>query len=535
MTGGGRLRRLCLAILAAVGVPAALPAQRPVVALPPLVRAIEVNRLNVFADSEATFFLPRLANRFHIRTRPEVVARELLFRAGEPYDSASVAETGRNLRRMGIFRLVRIDSVQTDTGLVVRVTTQDGWSTKPEFAFRSTGGQVAWRAQMVEQNFLGSASSLLLGYTQDPDRSAFVVGFRQPRLIANSIGIGFQFDDRSDGSILVAGIQRPFLSLADRYGWAVSLDRRDERLLRYFDGEKIPSDTLQRDYGAVAAGYGVALRSSPKEYHRLAFGGRVWQDEYNRRDSLFGELSPVGSLGASWEFRHARYILVRGFTTTREEDVDLSSTVRIGATLTPTFFGWDRSGITPSLNARIGSLITHRAFAYLDFNAHGRFTSAGLDSGAVQLGATVLYSPAARHSIVAHGWAGALDNPRPGGEFDLGLGVGPRGFRLHAFTGDRALFATAEYRYLFALDVLRTLDLGVASFVDHGGAWYTGSPRRTGWDYGVGLRLGYSRSTDLEMTRLDLVRRAPGPTDPGDWLLVIGRGLTFSTAGVLNR
>jgi hypothetical protein len=500
-----------------------------------LVRAVEVKRFNVFADSEATFFLPRLANRFHFKTRLEVVERELLFRAGEPYDSAAVAETARNLRRMGVFRLVKIDSAQTDTGLIVRVTTQDGWSTKPEFAFRSTGGQVAWRATLVEENFVGSASLLLLGYAKDPDRSTFVVGFRQPRLIANSIGIGFQFDDRSDGSQLVANLQRPFLSLSDRYGWGVSLDRRDERILRYFEGEQIPSDTLQRDFGAVAASYGVALSSDRKEYHRVAVGGRVWQDQYDRSDSLFGARSPVGSLGASWEFRHARYIVVRGFTTTREEDVDLSSTVRIGASLTPTFFGWEEHGISPSLSARIGGVVARRAFGYLDLNAHGRFTAAGLDSGAVQAGATLLYSPAARHSIIMHGWAGLLDNPRPGGEFDLGLGVGPRGFRLHAFTGDRAVYSTAEYRYLFAQDVLKTLDFGVASFVDYGGAWYAGSPKRTGWDYGVGLRLGYSRSTDLEMTRIDLVRRAPGPTDPADWLIVIGRGLTFSTAGVLNR
>jgi len=535
LTRGGLVRRLGFALLAAVLAPATLPAQRPVVSLPPLVRAVEINRLNVFADSEATFFLPRLANRLHVRTRPEVVEQELLFRAGEPYDSASVSETARNLRRLGIFRLVRLDSAMSDTGLIVRVTTQDGWSTKPEFAFRSTGGQVAWRVSLVEENFLGSASRLLLGYTKDPDRSAFVFGIRRPRLIARSIGFAFQYDDRSDGSLLAANVQRPFLSLSDRHGWSVSIDRRDERILRYFEGEPLPSDTLQRNFGAAAASVGVALSSGPKEYHRVAIGGRVWEDEFTRRDSVFGALSAVGSLGVSWEFRHARYLLVRGFTTTREEDVDLSSTIRIGASLTPKAFGWEDHGITPSVTARIGGLLTRRAFAYVDLNAHGRFTSAGLDSGAVQMGATVLYSPAARHTLVLHGWAGALDNPRPGGEFDLGLGVGPRGFRLHAFTGDRAIYATAEYRYLFALDVFRTFDLGVAGFADHGGAWYTGSPKQTGWDFGGGIRLGSSRSTDLEMTRIDLVRRVAGPTDPADWLLVIGRGLTFSTAGVLNR
>jgi hypothetical protein len=501
----------------------------------PLVRSIHLQRLNIFSDSEVTFFLPRLANRLHVTTRLNVVERELLFREGQPYDSAAVAETARNLRRLGVFRLVRVDSVRSDSGLVMRVQTQDGWSTKPEFAFRSTGGQVAWRAALVEENLFGTASRLLLAYTKDPDRSAFLIGLRQPRLIANSVGIGFQYDDRSDGSLLTAFLQRPFHSLDERYGWSVTADSRDERILRYVDGERVASDTLQRQFAAAGAGFGWAIRSSSEGYHRIGLGGRVWQDEYQRGDSLFGSLAPVGALGAWWEYRHARYLVVRGFTTTREEDVDLSSTFRVGATMTPSFFGWENPGIVPSVSARIGGVVARRFFGYLDLNAHGRFTSAGLDSGAVQVAGTGVFSPAARHTLVLHGWLGLLDNPRPGGEFDLGLGIGPRGFRLHAFTGDRGVYTTAEYRYLFAQDVLQILDLGVAGFVDYGGAWYAGAPRRSGWDYGGGLRIGISRSTDLEMSRIDLVRRAAGPTDPAAWLIVIGRGLTFSTTGVLNR
>lgn len=500
-----------------------------------MVRAIQLRRLNIFADSEATTILPRLANRFHLRTRAEVVQRELLFRAGERYDSAAVAETARNLRRLGVFRLVRIDSATTDAGLVVRVTTQDGWSSKPEFGFRSAGGQVAWRATLVEENLLGTASSLLLGYTKDPDRSAFVVGLRQPRLIANSVGLAFQYDDRSDGNLLYAGLQRPFLSLADHYGWNASVESRDERILRYFDGARLPGDTLQRTFAAVGAGVGIAMRSSQGSYHRIGIGGRIWEDEFRRRDSVFGARRATASVGGWWEFRHARYAVVRGFTTSRDEDMDLSSTVRLGLSATPRWLGWDELGMVPSVSARIGGVVARRWFGYVDLNAHGRFTAAGLDTGVVQVGATMLYSPKARHSILAHGWGGWLEGPRPGGEFDLGLGAGPRGFQLHAFTGDRALYGTAEYRYMFADDVLGVMDLGLAGFADYGGAWYAGTPRRTGWDYGAGLRLGVSRSTDEAMTRIDLVRRVRGPTDPGGWLVVIGRGLTFSRLGILNR
>ncbi len=80
-----------------------------------VVRAVELQRRDVFDPSE-TGFIPRLANALHIQTRAVTVRRELLFRPGEPYDSASVAESERNLRSLGIFRRVTIDSVRTDSG-----------------------------------------------------------------------------------------------------------------------------------------------------------------------------------------------------------------------------------------------------------------------------------------------------------------------------------------------------------------------------------------------------------------------------------
>jgi hypothetical protein len=51
----------------------------------------------------------------------------------------------------------------------------------------------------------------------------------------------------------------------------------------------------------------------------------------------------------------------------------------------------------------------------------------------------------------------------------------------------------------------------------------------------VGLRLGPSRATSIDLTRVDLVYRGKSDRDPAGWLIVIGRGLVFSTAGILTR
>ena len=83
-----------------------------------------------------------------------------------------------------------------------------------------------------------------------------------------------------------------------------------------------------------------------------------------------------------------------------------------------------------------------------------------------------------------------------------------------------------------AEDFLGQSGIGIAGFVDYGGAWYAGSPRRTGWDTGIGLRLGASRSSDTERgcgstwpTGSRTMWKRPG------WVITIGKGFVFAPLG----
>ena len=52
-----------------------------------------------------------------------------------------------------------VDSVRGDSGLVLRVQTSDGWSTRPDYRFKSTGGQADYTIAFIEDNLLGTARS----------------------------------------------------------------------------------------------------------------------------------------------------------------------------------------------------------------------------------------------------------------------------------------------------------------------------------------------------------------------------------------
>jgi hypothetical protein len=496
-----------------------------------VIRAVELERHDIF-DPDERGWVARLGNALHIETRLPTIRRELLFKPGEPYDSAKVAESERNLRALGVFRRVQIDTARTDSGLVAKVLTKDGWSTQIDYRFRSAGGQVEFTIGLIETNLLGTASTAAVRYRKLTDRSTVALGFRRPRLFAGRIGLAAQYEDRSDGRLGALVLEQPFFSLTTPSAFAVSGEDHDERVLRYFSGERVASDTLTRRFtvGRVAAAWAV----SASERGFLRLGGQVQV----RRDDFAPEGSPgplpstvTAAAGPYLVWNRASFLVARGIAGfAREEDVDLGATVRFGLMVAPKAFGYDRDGIAPLLTARYGARMPF-GFAYVEGLAGGLYDSSGLDSGSVQLAATTVLQPT-RHQVgILHVEGGWIRNPLPGSEFDLGLGQGPRAFRSHAFTGDRQFFATAEYRVTVVDDFLGMVGLGVAGFVDHGGAWYAGSPRRTGWDAGIGIRLGASRSTDTEALRFDLARRFANDAQGAGWVVTVGKGFVFSPLG----
>jgi hypothetical protein len=495
-----------------------------------VIRRIQLQRRDIF-DPDERSWLARMANRLHFVTRVPVIRREILLDPGEPYDSALVAESERNLRALGIFRRVQIDSVRTDSGLVLRVLTKDGWSTQADWRFRSTGGEVAFTIGLVENNLLGTASSAAIRYRKDPDRSSVALTFRRRRLFFGKVGLAAQYENRSDGRLSALVIEQPFFAQTSQRAFRFEAQDQEQRVLRFRDGLDLPRDTLTRRFTLVRGSVAWASRAATSGYLRFGVAAQVRRDDTLRVGS--GQPFPrtvTGSVGPYLIWNRARFLVTRGYAGFgREEDVDLGLTLRVGLQAAPKLFGYERDGLAPEVSGRIGARLPG-GFAHLDALATGLYTSAGLDSGSVQLGGTVVLQPNPRHVAALHLEGGWLRNPVPGEEFDLGLGSGPRAFGSHAFTGDRSIFASAEYRYTVVENLAGLVGLGVAGFVDYGGAWYAGSPRRTGWDAGVGLRVGASRASDTPALRFDLARRFATDVEPAGWVLTVGKGFAFTTS-----
>ena len=500
-----------------------------------ILRGVEIRRLNIFAPTETSSFFARLANSLHRTTRLTVVRRELLFGVGTPYDSALVQETGRNLRSLGIFRRVLIDSARTDSGLVARVTTADGWSTKVIANISSTGKSIVPVIGIADNNFLGTGTYVGLRYRRNPDRSMVTATFQALRFLPGRIGLSLQYEDRSDGRLSFAALTKPFYSLSSRTSWGVAADDRNVRVLRFFDGEDTARVELQRRYAIGYASVAQALRAGPEGYFRVGLSAQIRRDDYadqGRLDTLGRTVT--GALGGFLQWRRAHFLVssgLQGFA--REEDIDVSTVVGFGVNFTPRAFGYPEDGVVPALNFGAGFGRVDR-FVQLYASSIGRFTRSGLDSASVHLAATAYVRPGSRQLAVFHAARGWQRRPPPGGEFDLGLGLGPRAFRQHSFTGDRAFFTSAEYRFALTDEFLKLSALGLAGFLDYGGAWYAGTKRRTGWDFGAGLRFGPTRTTSVRNTRLDVAYRVGNDALKGGWVVIFGSGFAFRANGRLD-
>ena len=504
----------------------AVPPSRPLVAQ--TIQRVEIERHDVFTGDVARTFYGRLANALHITTREAAIRRELLLHPGMAWDSALADEGARNLRRLGVFRQVRVDTVPGDSGVVVRYVTDDGWSTKADFRFGSTGNDVTWTLGAYEDNLLGTAGQLAFEHRKTPDRSTNTFLFQRSRLFANKVFLRAEVADKSDGIAALALLGVPWLTVQSRGRASLTAFTRDERVLRFVEGNTTAADSLRRFQTFVRADLGWAPQADPRRYVRLGLSAQVRRDDITPwagpdtiARTLFGDVQTWG------EVSRVRFQVLQGFRTfVQQEDIDLSFTARAGVALTPGAWGHGSTGVGPIVALHAGVPLGPSAFALADLRHAGIFSARG-DSSTTLLGGTAGWVMGTRHMVVGHAEAGWKEGTAPGDEFDLGLGFGPRGFGSHAFTGDRQYFALGEYRYTLNPDLWGLLGVGLAAFADHGGAWYQGSGRRTGTDLGVGLRLGPSRATSLAVVRVDLARRFATDRQDGGWVVVVGKGFPF--------
>jgi len=518
--GGGRLARLVAAAFAVLA-GTRLAGQT--------VDTILVENANIF-DERDRRSVARWANALHVTTSPWVIRRTILLRAGAPYDSARVIESARALRELGVFRRVAIDTLRVDGRLAVRVRTADGWSTRPSFRFSATDGDATWALGARESNLLGTAIALGLQYRRTPDRSGLELDFLNPHFLARNTILGLGLRDYTDGRRTQWVGGRPFRETVAP--WALETYGEDsrERMLVFREGELAATHRRYRTLVGVRGGF--ALTATTRNVVRL-WGSVLWRREDYTPDTAGASpgRSVSMSAGAGLEAIHVRLRVLERFDSyARSEDIDLSQLLRVGVWAAPRAWGYpgDRAGLGPTFAGQL-STVWRGGFGVVRAHGWGVLTGAGLDSGRVEGAVTVASQFLPRQTFIIHAEGGAAENPAPGGEYDLwDSRRGPRLFGAHVFTGTRRAWAMIEDRIVVADDWLGLMGVGVATFVEWGGAWYAADPRRLGGNAGLALRIGPTRSARASTVEIAGGWRFGTGWDAKRWALAVRTAFRFA-------
>lgn len=499
----------------------------------PTIDTIVIFSRNVFdPPGDTPPLMARLGNALHVTTQPAVIRRLILIEVGAPLDSARLVESARALRQLGVFRAVRFDTVRVGDRLALRVETADGWSTSPQFNFSSSAGSTTWSAALVERNFLGTATLVSLAYGHTPDRSSLDLQFASPGILVRRAPLFVFYSDLSDGQLGAWSYGIPFYRTDAR--WSLVTDGEAGRY-RVLEFHHPVTGTVVVDSARHILRFGIeggiALRASARSYLRLWAGAGWRREDFASVDSA-SAYSAFGTVGAGIQAARVRFGVfehLNGFG--RREDVDLSSALRLGVWAAPRAWGYPaaRAGVGPTFWGQVGA-VWPGGLARLRVSGHGVFGAAGLDSGSAYATLDVASTRLVRQALLLHVEAGALRRPRPGLAFDPWVTQnGPRGFGAHTFTGTRLVYAMLEDRVAVADELMGVIGVGVAPYLEYGGAWYAGEgAARLGGDVGLALRLGSPRSVRGDVTELDVSYRFGGSWfTGGPWALTFRRSYTL--------
>jgi hypothetical protein len=521
-----------IGILLRFTVPAAGQAVDPQTS-PVLIDGVEITTENVFSAAEIRKnFVFRFMNDIRFQTRERVVAKELLFGPGSALDSVQLAETERNLRLLGLFRSVSVDTATRNDSLLVTVRTQDAWSTQPIFRFSFSGETLTGKIGLSEKNLFGSGNQARIAWRKDVDRSAFELDTRFRRVLGSQIDVAGAYTGLSDGDIGQWYVGDPWRSGEDRHAVGYAGDISNRQIPQYRVLSEALTDTTQYRYRGFgnSLSIGWAPRAESGRFVRVGVDGALRNDrflsEYDTASVLAPPDSVKGWIGGFVETRRDRFTVFRYLNGFSREDIDLSPYAIGGVRIAPSAFGYDRNGI--GLVARAGTgARTGPVFLRVDISANALFTSAGVDSGRVVLNVSAAAKPWRKHAVLLGVYGGVLDNPPPGSEFDLGFDRAPRTFDPHSFVGTRAFAGTIEYRWYLWDSLLGLFGLGIAGFLDYGGAWYPEQDPRSGGNFGLGLRTGSARASGAQTGRIDVGYRF-GPDFTGSrWAFSLGTGFNF--------
>jgi hypothetical protein len=505
--------------------PGGVPAERR-----PTIGGFEIVRHDIFDEEGEPLSWPfRLVNRLHPVTREKVVRRELLVGPGDCPDGEALAQTERNLRKLGFLREARVEVRPAESGppdtVDVRVETFDTWTTVPQLQLAKVGNRRLWAFGLSERNLFGGGQRIEIQRRADLDREQTVFSFSDPRLGGSRVQAWLSLADRSDGQRGDLEIGRPFFALATTWSFRARLMAFDQLDPVYAGGERVEDLPHTSRWLELEGSRAVARNATRAVRVHLAYRRR--KDDVGDDARRFGIAEAAISV---IQHRFLKLTHVNRFEAAEDFNLGHQFSAAAGASThalggePALFFSFvERKGV-----ALGGGRLLLGDLRWAGRHRRGRWENA---VGQVQVdGLSRLTSRSLLLTRAQYRHGTHLD---PEVQITLGAQNGLRGYPVHQWTGTRSLLLAAESRLFVADDVKQLASFALAAFAEAGYAWPAGRAvalRDLRGDVGVGLMVGRNRlTTSRRVARFDFAYALAPVPGRSRWLLSAGL-----EAGFLN-
>lgn len=475
---------------------------------------IRIDAQNIFDlnDEKENSYLYGLANALHIRTRPAVIRRQLLFKSGERVSKRVIEETERLLRTNRFLYDVSIHPVAYQNGVVdIDVRTRDTWTLEPGASASRAGGSNKTGVTFKENNALGTGVFVGVSRSSDAERAGTEYRISQPHAFDGWTSIDYSLTQWSDGLSRSAAVTRPFYALDTR--WTAGLSTSTDNRINYiYSGGDIHSQYRRWEDGAEASGgWSAGLVNGWTQ--RYSLGLTYLKDTYQELILKPPDTLPPDQTLVAPFFRFEA--VEDDFEKVKNKDLieraeyfalGFHSTLQLGRSLVG--LGSTQSLWLYSASASDGIRLPGSQTVLASASIGGQSGYGPLDRQTLS-GSIRYYGNPKDDTLLFSSLSGdALRDPTASSQLVLGGDTGLRGYARNYQSGDRKVLFNIEERVYTDWYPFRLFRVGGAVFYDLGRAW--GGPTQStvsaGWlnDVGFGLRILSARSAFGNVLHIDL-------------------------------
>jgi outer membrane protein assembly factor BamA len=497
------------------------------------IRNIKIEIRNVFDEPDLAWFY-RAVNQVKIQTKEAIVRRELLFAEGDEYNEFLIAESERSLRRIPFLRQISITPIPEGEFVDIVVSVQDTWTLFPFISFSLGGGTNKSSIGVAETNLLGYGKRMEMLYADDEGREKVEGVWDDQRFLGTYQQLTVGIFDRSDGYRTVGYYGRPFRSLVEPYSFSINTDFFDLVDKLFSEGEE--SYIFREHHEAFSGGFTMAFGDPSTRVHRVTLGydySASTFEEADEKDFEDVDVDPdsvshdPAKLASDRKFS-GPFIALQSITPDfvsmnfvdrfeRVEDYNLGNELYGRFTFAPEALGSDRDTLLLNVSDADGVRFSPTAFARGKIGLVSRVNTDSANNtiatadfrydyvmGAKYWGRTYM----GKHTLVGSLAMDVGDRLDKDKQFLLGASNGLRGYKDRMFTGNQSLVLNLEERTYIAEDLYHLISVGTVVFFDAGGTSNQGVgdilTDELHSDVGIGLRIGFPRSSGGSVLRIDL-------------------------------